>query len=764
MQARGSLNRNGFAGFKILVMIMKGVNRENVISIIVTVSIIALLALSGPIFAVVVNVSVDKSSGKYNAQDKNVTFTVSVDVENGERIPVQNLTLKINSSNGLVESCVFYSNGTQITGCDNISSIVPLNSSGYGNGPLWGYGYGYNGSWGTTNTSFGSGYGYGYVNSNPELRYNVTWNLTKANPQDGTYYARLEVYAENSGKWYIYSSSWTSFLIDTVLPEVSISNPGNNTFVKGTVSVDVLVKDENFLQEPPHFCVKVSTNNGQTWDNTHSCVSTGIANQYKCSYNWDTSKETDGADYVIQAKLTDTAGNTGYSSNVTVTVDRTAPVITNIQFVPAVIDPAAIAKTAVLGMAKVSDATSNVSWVNISFYNATAFNSSYSYYYNRSMSQSGETWKYLSSSGIFYTQNEGILYFNITAVDSIGNINNTYGGYLTLNSSTGANNMDTNTSVSSDANNQTTIDLQQTTNTTLQIQTNQSVSNESVGIALYEQDPTGKAADVGIPELGKYVEIEVSHDIAEALSWVMIRVYYTDEELSNAGIYEENLRLYQYNETSSEWEVLNSTVNAAGNYIEANATHLSFFGLFGKAAWCGDGYCNGAETCSTCPNDCGVCLSTYPSEGMAVTGAVTALPCEENWVCSGWTECSPDGIQTRTCTDQNECGTFESKPIETKSCEYTKPVKPECLENWVCSGWTECSPDGIQTRTCMDMNACGTEVNKPAGTRVCVYVPPAAPLVPLAAPFVVMSILVIFLMVIVYFYTRRFRRQEISKS
>ncbi|UCC91714.1 MAG: hypothetical protein JSV39_00360 [Candidatus Aenigmatarchaeota archaeon] len=350
------------------------------------------------------------------------------------------------------------------------------------------------------------------------------------------------------------------------------------------------------------------------------------------------------------------------SSNRTFIVDRTPPVIENIKFTPSMIKLDNSSETNVLVSAEVSDALSDVEHVNISFYNATALNSSYGEWYNQSMTKNGEVWIYSSTTGIFYVENEGRLNYSITAVDSAGNVNTTYGGHVTFNSTNGAEKTDVNTSVSTDEDNKTTIDFRNTTDTVLQIQTNQGVSNASSSVAVYDEDPS-EAADFGILELGKYVEIEVSQDISESLSWVVIRVYYTDEELNESGIYEMNLKLYHYNESVSEWQTLDSTVNAAENYVEANVTHLSLFGLFGSGEYCGDGYCTGDEVCDICPEDCGSCFISSPG-------------CEEDWTCSEWSECSPEGTRTRNCADLEDCGTTIDKPAETQTCVYTPPASP----------------------------------------------------------------------------------------
>lgn len=94
----------------------------------------------------------------------------------------------------------------------------------------------------------------------------------------------------------------------------------------------------------------------------------------------------------------------------------------------------------------------------------------------------------------------------------------------------------------------------------------------------------------------------------------------------------------------------------------------------GGVVYCGNGECDGLDTCETCPEDCGEC-------------------CEEDWACTGWSACQPDGIQTRTCTDDNDCGTTESKPIETQSCVPAPPSPPETQEicgNDICETGETC--------------------------------------------------------------------------
>ncbi len=50
--------------------------------------------------------------------------------------------------------------------------------------------------------------------------------------------------------------------------------------------------------------------------------------------------------------------------------------------------------------------------------------------------------------------------------------------------------------------------------------------------------------------------------------------------------------------------------------------------------------------------------------------------CFESWSCSAWSDCS-GGIQTRSCSDANACGTTASKPTETQTCSTGGHLAPQ---------------------------------------------------------------------------------------
>jgi hypothetical protein len=83
-----------------------------------------------------------------------------------------------------------------------------------------------------------------------------------------------------------------------------------------------------------------------------------------------------------------------------------------------------------------------------------------------------------------------------------------------------------------------------------------------------------------------------------------------------------------------------------------------------------EGYVCGTGTCPDGDCNNGETCSTCPED-------CGPCPCTEDWQCTPWGDCI-GGQQTRTCTDLNNCGTTNNKPPETQTCTTGGN---EC-ENW----------------------------------------------------------------------------------
>jgi len=68
--------------------------------------------------------------------------------------------------------------------------------------------------------------------------------------------------------------------------------------------------------------------------------------------------------------------------------------------------------------------------------------------------------------------------------------------------------------------------------------------------------------------------------------------------------------------------------------------------------------------------------------------------------------------------DPNPVGSFD---ISLNSNIGESAINPGCTESWDCSAFGTCS-NSIQTRTCTDINNCGTALSKPSEQQTCVLI------------------------------------------
>ena len=183
-------------------------------------------------------------------------------------------------------------------------------------------------------------------------------------------------------------------------------------------------------------------------------------------------------------------------------------------------------------------------------------------------------------------------------------------------------------------------------NLTLDLVSNGSATG-SVNVLKYNANPVGSTSGVvSLLALNKYFDIVLSDSLNSTLSSAVIRVSYTDAEVS--GIDESSLKIYLW--TGSTWQAQTSTVDTAANIISATVPHFSTYSVFGSAP--------------PAPSP------SAPSSGGGGGGG-GFVSCIESWTCTEYSVCSTDGTQKRICVDKNRCGTVRSKPVEINSCTYT---------------------------------------------------------------------------------------------
>ncbi len=93
------------------------------------------------------------------------------------------------------------------------------------------------------------------------------------------------------------------------------------------------------------------------------------------------------------------------------------------------------------------------------------------------------------------------------------------------------------------------------------------------------------------------------------------------------------------------------------------------------------------------------------------------LTCTSLWNWSEWSVCT-GGLQIRSVWDENSCGNNTGKPIMNQSCSGTDG----CISDWSCDAWSpaDCPQNGIQKRTCTDNNQCDIGSLTKSETQSCI--------------------------------------------
>ncbi|PLW80159.1 hypothetical protein C0585_04265 [Candidatus Woesearchaeota archaeon] len=195
--------------------------------------------------------------------------------------------------------------------------------------------------------------------------------------------------------------------------------------------------------------------------------------------------------------------------------------------------------------------------------------------------------------------------------------------------------------------------------------------NEGIEVIFYNENPGNDTYD--FKAFGKWVDVNTPTDLN--LSYWILKLYYTDEELVKSGIPEETLLIEYFNETSESWEKYETPrggVNTAENYVWANITHFSIFGLFGSEPTCSDGVLNQDEVGVDCGGVCGgywyddSChTSPKTTSSGGSSGGTTCSIISDN--CTEWSECSSDGTRSKSCTYE-DCPTSSTEVSE--ECIY----------------------------------------------------------------------------------------------
>ncbi len=132
---------------------------------------------------------------------------------------------------------------------------------------------------------------------------------------------------------------------------------------------------------------------------------------------------------------------------------------------------------------------------------------------------------------------------------------------------------------------------------------------------------------------------------------------------SNNTFYNNYFNNTDYDYPTTYTNFFNTTLTNGTNIVGGSYIGGNFWGYPNNT-----GFSQKLTTCTDANSD-GICDSSYNLDGLNYDylPLILTAACTESWGCTDWGTCS-GGTWTRTCTDLNSCGTTATKPAVSQSC------------------------------------------------------------------------------------------------
>jgi len=178
--------------------------------------------------------------------------------------------------------------------------------------------------------------------------------------------------------------------------------------------------------------------------------------------------------------------------------------------------------------------------------------------------------------------------------------------------------------------------------------------------------------------------------------------------------------------------------------------------------------CQGSnESLMNCPGTSNGIYCEVDGNYLKVSGitssAVIEFPksplCNSNWNCTNFGTCA-NQVQTRTCTDLNNCNDSYSRPALNQSCVSNNSNSSSCVSDWNCGEWSSCAKSGNQTRSCTDRNSCNSAKKSRTETQACEYAgKSSAGTLILVTIWAVIVIAIIVVAFVIFYYVNKARKK-----
>ena len=215
---------------------------------------------------------------------------------------------------------------------------------------------------------------------------------------------------------------------------------------------------------------------------------------------------------------------------------------------------------------------------------------------------------------------------------------------------------------------------------------------------------------------GNLTVVEIDNHAPEIQDWYPRDPLLENNETNNVTIEESESQMFNvsvydrdsgYNMVNTNW-YRNGQLVASGVFEYTFSTGYSDSGVYNITIVADDGQLSDWHEWRLVVTD-GVPPVQGPSGTTGTTGGSISAgtgECIENWRCTHWSDCSMEGVQIRTCVDINECGTSAQKPNETRTCVYSpSPTCYDGIQNChggSCEIMTDCGGPCASCPTCSD--------------------------------------------------------------
>ncbi|MFH1802828.1 MAG: right-handed parallel beta-helix repeat-containing protein [archaeon] len=147
------------------------------------------------------------------------------------------------------------------------------------------------------------------------------------------------------------------------------------------------------------------------------------------------------------------------------------------------------------------------------------------------------------------------------------------------------------------------------------------------------------------------------------------------------------------------------------SYLYDSELNQYLVGVFGFSTYvisekCGNGICEVDESCSGCVTDCGQCDDPSGDDDDSNDNNNNDGPAQ-TYQCSDGIDNDGDGLVDYPA-DTGCVSTLDNTELDVSELL----VGGDCLEDWQCDDWRECT-EGTRTRSCVDLNNCGTGEDMP---------------------------------------------------